>query len=114
MTNEDELCQGKYSSYQGITIHLVFLSLSLILVLELVLMPWYHFTLSQGSVHIYGIKEIKIYVRLLIAVYESKVFFSAPKWKEGIKPTVEAGMNGEDGKDGIDGPQGKSINLSSK
>ena len=114
MTNEDELCQGKYSSYQGMTIHLVFLSLSLILVLELVLMPWYHFTLSQGRVHIYGIKEIKIYVRSLIAVYESKVFFSAPKWKEGFKTTVEAGMNGEDGKDGIDGPQGKSINLSSK
>ena len=53
-------------------------------------------------------------MRSLIAVYESKVFFSAPKWKEGFKTTVEAGMNGEDGKDGIDGPQGKSINLSSK
>ena len=77
-------------------------------------MPWYHFTLSQGSVHIYGIKEIKIYVRSLIAAYESKIFFSAPKWKEGFKTTAEAGMNGEDGKDGIDGPQGKSIKFSSK
>ena len=53
-------------------------------------------------------------MRSLIAVYGSKVFFSAPKWKEGFKTTVEAGTNGEDGKDGIDGPQGKSINLSSK
>ena len=33
------LCQGKYSSYWCITIHLVFLSLAFILVLELVLMP---------------------------------------------------------------------------
>ena len=53
-------------------------------------------------------------MRSLIAAYESKVFFSAPKWKEGFKTTVEAGMNGEDGEDGIDGPQGKSINFSSK
>jgi len=53
-------------------------------------------------------------VRSLIAAYESKVFFSASKWKEGFKTTVEAGMNGEDGKDGIDGPQGKSINFGNK
>ena len=92
----------------------MFLSLAFILVLVLVLMPCYHFTLSQGSVHFYGIKEIKIYVRSLIAAYESKVFFSAPKWKEGFKTTAEAGLNGEDGKNGIDGPQGKSIIFSNK
>ena len=53
-------------------------------------------------------------MRSLIAAYESKVFFSAPKWKEGFKTTAEAGLNGEDGKNGIDGPQGKSIIFSNK
>ena len=61
----------------------------------------------QGTIYIYGISHIKIYVREIRATYESHVYFSAPNWNQEYKTRIVAGRNGEDGKNGIDGPRGK-------
>jgi len=60
----------------------------------------------QGVVVLYGIKNVKIYAREIIASMGSKLEVSAPNWNQEYKSAVTTGRNGEDGKRGVAGPNG--------
>jgi len=60
----------------------------------------------QGVVVLYGIKNVKIYAREIVASIGSKLEISTPNWNQEYKSTVTTGRNGEDGKNGVSGPQG--------
>ena len=60
----------------------------------------------QGVVVLYGIKNVKIYAREIIASMGSKLEISTPNWNQEYKSAVTTGRNGEDGKHGVAGPNG--------
>lgn len=76
------------------------------------------FSHSQGTVNLYGIKNVKIYTRDIVARPGSKLVFNAPNHpniydkpadtgEKGDKKRGRDGKPGASGKDGIEGPHGK-------
>lgn len=60
----------------------------------------------------YGIKELTVYARRIIATPGSELDISAPHWNQQFTNRVTTGADGEKGNDGIDGPKGKWKELS--
>ena len=65
----------------------------------------------QGEVAIYGVRNVKIYAREIIATERSKIAFITSDWELEFPPTgLESngdGSNGENGNSGEAGPQGE-------
>ena len=55
----------------------------------------------------YGIKELTVFARKIIATNRSVLDISAPNWNQQFTNRVTAGADGEKGNDGIDGPKSK-------
>ena len=71
--------------------------------------PLYYFL--QGEVAIYGVRNVKIYAREIIAARRSKIAFITPDWEQEFPPIgLESngdGSNGANGNSGEAGPQGE-------
>ena len=65
----------------------------------------------QGEVAVYGVRNVKIYAREIIAAERSKIAFITPDWEQEFPPIgLESngdGSNGENGNSGEAGPQGE-------
>lgn len=59
----------------------------------------------EGSVKLYGIKELTVCARRIIATPGSELDISAPNWNQQFTNRVTTGADGEKGNDGIDGPK---------
>lgn len=65
------------------------------------------FLFRLGSVKLYGIKELTVCARRIIATPGSELDISAPNWNQQFTNRVTTGADGEKGNDGIDGPKGE-------
>ena len=69
---------------------------------------------SQGEVEFYGIRNIKIFAREIVASKGSKLKVITPDWIQEFEDTQRTqfdgnGKEGEKGQDGEAGPQGRQM-----
>ena len=69
---------------------------------------------SQGEVEFYGIRNIKIFAREIVASKGSKLKVITPDWMQEFEDTQRTqfngnGKDGEKGQDGEAGPQGRRM-----
>ncbi|KAJ7392017.1 hypothetical protein OS493_014953 [Desmophyllum pertusum] len=58
----------------------------------------------QGPIHLFGLRILKIFTRLIIGATGSELDISAPSWSK-VYPNPTARSSGEDGEPGMNGPR---------